>query len=146
MKAAYVNDPEKFKARVKAFRDANPDKHIASSLAWAAANPEKVRAYKRKYDEANPNMRREITRRRRARRAGNGAEPYSELAIYERDGGRSKHCNVHLPLEPRAGWHIDHIVPISLGGPDTEANVQLSCPACNRKKCARLDGQIHFAV
>jgi 5-methylcytosine-specific restriction endonuclease McrA len=35
-------------------------------------------------------------------------------------------------------------VPISLGGPDTPANVQLACPPCNRAKWATLDGQIHF--
>lgn len=139
-------NPEKHRAQSKAFREAHPDKHLASSVAWAAANPEKARAYKRKYDQANPDKKREAVRRRRARKAGNGVEIYSDATIYDRDGGRCQHCSTDLPREPRAGWHIDHIVPISLGGPDTPANVQLSCPTCNWKKWAHLEGQIHFAV
>lgn len=34
---------------------------------------------------------------------------------------------------------VDHIVPISLGGKDTDDNVQLVCKHCNSKKGTRLE-------
>lgn len=33
-----------------------------------------------------------------------------------------------------AGYHLDHITPISKGGAHEMGNVQLLCPPCNRKK------------
>ena len=36
-------------------------------------------------------------------------------------------------------YHIDHIVPISKGGPNIDSNVQLTCVSCNLKKSNKLD-------
>jgi 5-methylcytosine-specific restriction endonuclease McrA len=36
-------------------------------------------------------------------------------------------------------YHIDHIVPISKGGPNIDSNVQLTCISCNLKKSNKLD-------
>jgi len=35
---------------------------------------------------------------------------------------------------------VDHIVPISLGGLHTMANLQLLCPSCNSRKSNKLEG------
>ena len=34
-------------------------------------------------------------------------------------------------------FEVDHIVPRSRGGPDTDSNLQLLCPTCNRRKGSR---------
>lgn len=35
-------------------------------------------------------------------------------------------------------FEIEHIIPLAAGGKTDEANLCLSCPACNRYKAARL--------
>jgi 5-methylcytosine-specific restriction endonuclease McrA len=37
----------------------------------------------------------------------------------------------------KTGKHIDHVMPLSAGGHNTDDNVQLLCPACNCSKNAR---------
>lgn len=36
------------------------------------------------------------------------------------------------------GWHVDHIIPRSIGGADVEENLQVLCERCNSKKGARI--------
>lgn len=33
-----------------------------------------------------------------------------------------------------SGRHLDHIMPLALGGSNTDENVQLLCPTCNTSK------------
>lgn len=42
-------------------------------------------------------------------------------------------CRVSL----KAGHHIDHIMPVALGGGSDRRNLQLLCPPCNLSKSAR---------
>jgi hypothetical protein len=37
-----------------------------------------------------------------------------------------------------SNWHLDHIIPRSLGGADVELNCQVICPTCNARKGAKL--------
>ncbi len=42
------------------------------------------------------------------------------------------YCRAHIV----GGFHIDHILPLALGGAHDESNVQLLCPTCNVTKGA----------
>lgn len=58
-----------------------------------------------------------------------------------RDRGRCGLCRGRVALKkvvphPKAPT-IDHVVPVSEGGDDTRANVQLACFRCNSAKGAR---------
>ena len=44
-------------------------------------------------------------------------------------------CGHHFQIR---NMEIDHIIPRSKGGPDTDLNLQLLCPNCNRVKGARI--------
>ncbi|MFJ8871081.1 HNH endonuclease [Streptomyces sp. NPDC102473] len=80
-------------------------------------------------------------RRRRAAKRGGASEPYTLVEIAERDEARCRLCGdlVLMSLKvPHAGAPtIDHIVPVSRGGNDTRANVQLAHFRCNSVKGAR---------
>ena len=54
--------------------------------------------------------------------------------IYGRQGGDCAGCGEHF--QPR-NLTVDHVVPRSRGGPDTDENLQLLCGACNSLKGAR---------
>lgn len=84
-------------------------------------------------------------RRRRATKRGLPAEPYTLAEIAERDGYRCGWCGLLVDmalsgLEPK-GPTIDHVIPISRGGPDTPGNVQLMHRECNLIKGATMPDQ-----
>jgi len=108
-------------------------------------NAEAKKEYQRDYYRKNPEVYQRSRAKRNARKRGVEHQPYTRREIYDRDGGSCRDCGKSLPYGP-GGFHIDHIVPLSLGGPDTPANVQLMCPVCNREKWANLDGQVHLPV
>jgi len=50
---------------------------------------------------------------------------------------RCEYCRMHQSLQG-ASFHVDHIVPISLGGTDDLDNLAWACPGCNLKKSNRV--------
>jgi hypothetical protein len=55
-----------------------------------------------------------------------------KIAVWQRDGGRCVECAGNRDLE------FDHIIPLAMGGSNTERNLQLLCADCNRRKGATL--------
>lgn len=54
-----------------------------------------------------------------------------KIAVSARDGGSCRQCGSTQNL------HFDHIIPVSRGGANTVANIQLLCGPCNRAKSAK---------
>ena len=89
---------------------------------------------------------RERRARRRLERAhatlaqdGAGAAPRRERipaevrqVVFERDGGRCVECGSDFDIQ------YDHVIPFSMGGASTVANLQVLCAGCNRHKGATL--------
>jgi 5-methylcytosine-specific restriction endonuclease McrA len=55
-----------------------------------------------------------------------------KVLIWQRDGGRCVACDSDSDLE------FDHIIPLAMGGSNSERNLQLLCGDCNRRKGATL--------
>lgn len=56
----------------------------------------------------------------------------TKVAVWQRDKGRCVECESQQKLE------FDHVIPVSMGGANTERNLQLLCETCNRRKGASL--------
>lgn len=106
---------------------------------WAK-NAEKLRAYHSAYDRSRPDKALARIHRRRARKLNNGTEFYTRKDVLDKYGNICLICNIPIDLsisgKPGSpGWenglHIDHIIPISKGGPDTLKNVRPTHGRCN---------------
>jgi 5-methylcytosine-specific restriction endonuclease McrA len=52
--------------------------------------------------------------------------------VWERDGGACRQCGATSDLQ------YDHLIPVSMGGTNTEDNLQILCATCNRQKGASV--------
>lgn len=81
--------------------------------------------------------------RRRALLKGSEAECINPFEVFRAAGWRCEHCNKETPKEKRgtqehSAPELDHIIPISKGGPHVLENTQLLCRKCNSEKSDKL--------
>jgi hypothetical protein len=126
-------DPEyNAKARARAARNKDIPERVARtkkvSAAWAVNNPDSKRA--------SVNKRRAVTH-------GSYAEKYSTHDVLDMYGTCCHLCGEEVDLlAPRRvgaeGWqlglHIDHVIQIAHGGPDTLENVRPAHGLCNLRR------------
>lgn len=115
--ASYRADPEVFKRR---------------SADWRAANRAKVQAINAAYCAANPDKRKSNHQKRRARKIEAGGKLSQGLAskLFQLQRGKCPCCG--LPLGD--DYHLDHKMPLALGGTNADDNMQLLRKLCNHQK------------
>lgn len=80
--------------------------------------------------------------KRRAAKYGVGFEKFDHAEIFERDNWTCGLCSERV--DPELSWpdpmsaSLDHVTPISLGGPHSRANTQCSHLGCNVAKGNRV--------
>lgn len=147
------------KEKRAAYRLRNKEKIVARQAAWYLKNQE-IRAahrlhnqatiaeYNRAYRVANPEAHRRAERRRNARKRNNGVAKYTEQQVLDLHGTDCHICKLPIDfnaprLPGKHGWelgfHIDHLIPISKGGPDTLQNVKPAHGRCNISKGSKHD-------
>lgn len=118
------------------YRKEHSSKRTKTAQKWNKDNVDKVRLIVAKSH-----------RRRRARKLQNGWSEYTEEQVLFKYGTSCNICTIPIDLNaPRKsgvpGWevglHIDHLVPISKGGPDTLENVRPTHGKCNLTKSATI--------
>lgn len=102
---------------------------------WREANRERHRQAARDWRAANRQRQAEQSSIKRARLAGAWVEEVDRLVLLERDDGVCGICG--QDVDPFA-FEVDHIVPLSRGGPHSYANTQPAHPFCNNSKHNRL--------
>ncbi|MGA1037873.1 MAG: HNH endonuclease [Ilumatobacteraceae bacterium] len=118
-RARYANDRERQRANARAWRKANPERIRANSRAWKEANRERSRT-----------QRRATQHRRRARKAAAVPQRWQihDILLF-----CCYWCGANLRAYG-ATTHIDHVMPISLGGPADPTNEVKTCATCNLSK------------
>lgn len=134
--ADYAANAERIKARTASWQAANREKSNAQKAAWKAANPEKVKAGASAYLQSNRDKHRANQHARRARKAASGGKLSIGLAekLFKLQKGKCA-CGCKQPLGD--AYHLDHIMPLALGGTNTDDNIQLLRAWCNVSKGAK---------
>lgn len=133
--AAKRKKPEKYAASLAEWRIANRDRMLAQMKEWREAHPDRMIVLKRAYKRRHPERVSAGRQLRRARLKGaDGAhtgEQIRELLVKQRFK-----CACGCARSIRSKYHIDHYVPLALGGSNDILNIQLLHPICNLKKGA----------
>lgn len=130
-----AENPDKQKASADAWSAANKDRKKATTSAWIAANPEKVKATSAAWHAKNPNAKRIIDQNRRIRKRALGGSLSRGLTsrLFNLQKGKCPCCKQPLGDD----YHVDHIMPLALGGAHVDSNIQLLRAVCNLQKNAK---------
>lgn len=136
----YSENKQKVALMNKRYRAEHQQEHKEHNRRWRQNNRLKARASSLLWARRNPEYRRLSAHRRRAAKKG---QPYTEQQVLEHYGTLCHICGTAIDLEaPRqngkVGWekglHLDHVMPIALGGSDEIANVRPAHGLCNIRK------------
>jgi len=110
------------------FVNRSPEKRaeaVARAAAWCLANPERARVN---------NHNRGVRRRIRETTQGLGLSTSLVPLLMTEQNCRCPYCLCDLREN---GFHLDHYMPLALGGRHEDDNMQLTCPTCNISKADR---------
>ena len=156
-----AEDKEARQAYMKNYYAANRERireiSRLNGLRWRSRNREKIRArqranrcknrieklqYERQWRRRNPDKVKATNHRRRAHLAGVPVEPFPRewlMEQFRRQEGRCYLCLRRFGSKLRLT--LDHVIPLSKGGPHSPANAMLACGSCNSRKGNKVVGQ-----
>ncbi len=134
--AAYrLANREIVKENLRAYYLANSEKAKENRAAHYLANKEKAAAYRSAYQKANPEKVKILNHKRRAlkRQSGGALSIALTEKLFKLQKGKCPCCRLPLGKD----FHLDHILPLALGGSNTDDNIQLLRAKCNMQKSAK---------
>ena len=150
-KAHYESNKEYVSAVNKIWSDANKGRKSITNKAlyenkreerliqcwkWYQANKDRIAIVNKAYRHAN-RERLSIGRNNRRALERNSKGTYSVLDInilLVTQDSKCVYCKTDLIVASKNNYHIDHIMPLKLGGSNFPDNLQLLCPTCNLSK------------
>jgi len=151
----YHQDPH-YREYAYKWRRENREKYLADLRQYYRHNAKKRNQWYKEFRKKHP---KEASRRwrlyyathrqerldksayERAQRQNAVTEKFSRQEIYKRDNG---YCHICGKKVPKNNFHLDHLIPLSLGGKHTRQNVAIACPKCNLKRGASGPAQLRL--
>lgn len=136
-KTYYAKNGERIRKKKKPYQDAyrekNRDKINAQKCEHYKINRERIRKEQKEYLLKNPDVIIAGANNRRARKIGNGGSHTSKQSkeLLEKQNYKCVNCRCCLKKNKK---HLDHIMPLALGGTNNIDNVQWLCAKCNLSK------------
>ena len=128
---------EKMKLYMKEYRAANKSKYAAYYRTYVINHPDcykKATERVKKSRLLHPHLQKIFKHNRRAKIKNTGIlSPGIQEKLFKLQKGKCPCCT--LPLGEN--FHLDHIIPLSRGGTNTDKNVQLLRAICNNQKYNR---------
>ena len=130
---AYVErNKDKVKDRRKDYHRRNSEKACARAQAWYKTNIDRVKLRAAAYYKANPEVFHNSRVKRRSLVKGQSLSAGLVDLLLKEQGCRCAGCSSEL-----TEFHLDHVMPLSLGGAHEDNNIQLLCAKCNLTKHAK---------
>lgn len=132
----YSQNKEKAMSATNRWRANNRDKARSYYAKWREANPDKVVIALKRWKSAHPEMNRIYCQNRKARLGESGCALSKDLAgrLIKLQKGK---CACGCGRKLSDGYHLDHIMPLALGGKNEDVNIQLLSNVCNLSKHAK---------
>jgi 5-methylcytosine-specific restriction endonuclease McrA len=132
----YQRNKEKICARQANYYKQNLDKNKATQKIYRSKNSTSLRNYIAVWRKENSDLCRIYHQNRRGRLANGvgcvSVGRYENLILLQK--GKCACCHVNLK---KTKVHLDHIMPLALGGAHADKNLQLLCAKCNLQKRAK---------
>lgn len=129
----YSVNSEKAKSYSANWRSANKDRVIANRAKYYSENQQKHKISVAKWSAKHPDYNRIKCSNYRARKnVGKLSKDIAER-LFKLQRGKCACCMKPLGDD----YHLDHIMPLALGGTNTDDNIQLLRASCNNHKRAK---------
>lgn len=129
------NNPESLKKRVKKYTEKNADAIKQREKEKRLKNPAKYVQIARNYAKKYPDKVNAKNAERRARRRNQSGVVSKDIIqkLKKLQRGKCPCCKRLLD----DNYHLDHIVPLALGGKHEDSNLQLLIANCNQQKSSK---------
>lgn len=133
--ARYLKNIDARKAKAAEYRALNVEKIKAANRDYCAKNSDKKTAKAKAWGAANPELKKIHSHNTRAKRKGAKGSLSKGLLekLFKLQRGLCACCKQPLGSD----FHMDHIMPIALGGKNNDGNMQLLRQRCNNQKSAK---------
>lgn len=129
-KAYYANNTESVKVKKVAYHAKNAEVINARAKAWALLHPDRVKQRIVEWRQNNPDAVKVIYHNRREKEKTGKLSRGIAAKLFASQKGKCPCCGLALGDD----YHLDHIVPLFLGGLNVDSNMQLLRSKCNLQK------------
>lgn len=145
----YEREKAELQAKAREYYDKNKEKRVeygknyrveksatfsTTQKTYRDKNREKRNAFRREYTKKFPERMLNYNRKRISSIGDDRLSDGLTDLLMSEQGGKCAGCEADLG---KTAFHLDHVMPIKLGGRNIDSNIQLLCKPCNQTKHAK---------